>query len=149
MNQLYNYVQEHTLRGACTCGKCFDAGENPDENQPTGHTVNLTFFKVAAPTADKDTLKRIVEENYPALLDGQEHNYLEIGGELGDQGMALMLIGLGGVVGLWQALSPDTLMPMMDEATKQRMAGLGMVTMRYPIEKEAAEEAAVENQTNK
>ena len=133
MSKLAMYVMEHAVRGACTCGKCIDAPANPKEHQPNGHTVSLTFFKVAALNARKDELLELVRKEYPALLDGQEHNYLEMGAKLGDQGIALMLIGLGHVIGAWQVLCPETIMPFLPDDLKMQMAGSGMVALQAKV----------------
>jgi len=130
MSKLVEYVMTHAVRGACNCGRCIDAPTNPKEEQPTGHVVDLTFFKVAASGGDKEKLLELVKDEYPHYLDGKEHGYMEIGAELGDQGTALMLIGLGHVLGAWRALSPDTMMPKLATELKQQMAGTGMVAMR-------------------
>lgn len=128
---LANYVFSHTKRGACTCGKCFDAPKNPEEKQPIGHTVNLTFFQIALNGGDKDEFLALVKQEYPSWLDGKEHSYIQLGIDMGDQGIALMTIGLGHLLGAWKALSPDTIMPFLSKDLKQQMAGQGMVLLQY------------------
>lgn len=128
--KLVEYVLAHALRGACTCGKCIDAPPAPELNQPGGHTVDLTFFKVAANGGSKEELLALVEQEFPHWLDGKEHSYIELGAELGDQGLALETIGLGHLLGLWTALSPDTMMPFLPAETKQMMAGNGLVALQ-------------------
>ena len=128
--ELVKYVQEHAVRGECTCGRCIDAPKNPEQLQPIGHTVDLTFFEVAAKDADKDTFLNLVKEEFPHYLDGKEHNYLEVGADLGDQGIALMAIGLGHLLGVWDALCPNTIMPFLSKELKMEMAGMGLVALR-------------------
>jgi hypothetical protein len=101
------------------------------------HTVNLTFFKVAGKESpDAEELRELIKDHKPVfgddidLFDGNEHSYLEIGGWIGDQGVAIMLIGLGRIVGLWSALTPDTLMPDLSEALKMKMAQSGLVSLK-------------------
>lgn len=133
--RLVNYITSHVERGACQCVKCAEALDAPKQYQPTGHTIDLTFFKVAArnnPTLEE--LRDRVEDTLPSLLDGKEHSYILIGGEIGDQGLALELIALGGIVGLWKVLSPETLLPFMDDATKLHMAGTGMIALQAQTE---------------
>ena len=128
--QLIDYVSAYAVRGACTCGKCCDAPENPEEKQPEGHTVDLTFFKVAAKGGYKDEFLSLVRAEHPDWLDGKEHSYLQVGGDMGDQGIALMTIGLGHLLGAWKALSPETMMPFLPPDLKQQMAGGGMVSLQ-------------------
>lgn len=130
MSKLVEYVQEHVVRGECTCGRCVDAPPNPEQHQPNGHTINLTFFKVAAKDADKDEFLKLVKAEFPKYLDGQEHGYMEIGADLGDQGIALMMIGLGHLLGAWNVLCPETMMPMLPNELKQQMAEMGMVCLQ-------------------
>lgn len=127
---LRQYVLDHAERGACTCGKCFDAPANPEGIQPVGHTVNLSFFEVAAKGGSKEEFLSLVQKEHPAFLDGKEHSYIEVGGEMGDQGLALMTIGLGHLLGAWRALTPDTLMPFLPQDLKMKMAGSGMISLQ-------------------
>lgn len=128
MNELRQYIMKYAERGACTCGRCAESitvdqksGEisvkltDPVEaakHQPTGHTADVGFFKVKARDgASADELKRLIQENKKGefgnadLFDGAPHDFIEIGGWIGDQGLALMLIGLGTVLGLWSVLA--------------------------------------------
>jgi len=66
------------------------------------------------------------------LLDGQEHGYIEIGGWIGDQGLALRLMGLGAIVQppLWQLITPYTLLGAgADKETVNRMAASGLLSI--------------------
>ena len=128
--KLIDYVITFAERGACTCGKCFDAPPNPEEKQPTGHTINLTFFELSAKGGNKEEFLSLVNAEYPEWLDGKEHSYINVGGELGDQEVALMTIGLGHLLGAWRALSPDTLIPSLPSDLKKQMAGAGMVSLQ-------------------
>jgi len=130
MSALSDYVLTFTERGACCCGKCFDAPQNPEQKQPNGHTVNLTFFEVSAKGGNKEDFLSLVRAEHPEWLDGKEHSYINVGGEMGDQGLALMTIGLGHILGAWKALSPDTLIPSLPIDVKKQMAGAGMVNLQ-------------------
>lgn len=128
---LYDYVARHAVRGACQCGKCSDAPANPEQDQPGGHTADMVFFKVAAqgePNADE--FRRLVQAEHPRWLDGKEHSYLETGGDMGDQGIALMAMGLGEVLGVWRVLSPRLFGLSSDDPLAKQMAGSGMVTIQ-------------------
>lgn len=129
IDNLYDFISKHLVRGACTCGRCIDAPDNPEANQPEGHVANLTFFKVSL-TGEPDTeeFTRLTEGLLPS--DGSEINYLALGGLLGDQGFALQVMGMGALLGTWTLLSPDTVVPFLDDATKQKMAGSGMVSIK-------------------
>lgn len=132
MKELISYVEKNIERGACTCGKCVDAPDNPKQKQPNGHTANLMFFKVKNLNAQKNALKELITSHFPELLDGKEHNYIEIGGMYGGVGQdfALKLMGLGKIVGLWDLLTPETMMPFLPDELKMQMAGQGMVAVK-------------------
>jgi hypothetical protein len=133
---LSEYVQKYAIRGACQCGKCLDAVEVPAARQPAGHTVDLTFFKVAAADgATKEKLLELVQAELPQLLDKRPHGYIELGGLLDDQGLALMAIGLGGVLGAWKVRSPSNMLPDIPDELKQQLAGSGLVEMHYEGDK--------------
>lgn len=137
---LDDYVRKTAVRGICLCEDCVESTLNPKKeenvrNRRGSHDVNLTFFSVsinddAKETANAKDFKDLVIKEYPHWLDGKEHSYIEIGAEMGDQGIALLTIGLGHLLGVWQALSPDTLLPMLPNDLKNHMAGLGMVSLQ-------------------
>ena len=124
---LWEYIRDNAIRGDCVCGMCIDASHNPE--QPNGHTVDMVFFKVAKKEgANSDVFKKLVEDEFPHWLNGEEHNYINMGAEVGDQGMAIMAIALGHLLGVWKALTP-ALMGIPDDLAKQ-MAGMGMLSMK-------------------
>ena len=125
---LHQYVWENTIRGACTCGKCIDAPKNPEQNQPEGHTVDMAFFKVSLrDTADAETFKALVLSEYPHWLECDERSFIEMGAEMGDQGIAITTIALGHLLGVWQALTPAMLSVPHDMAI--HMAGMGLLSL--------------------
>lgn len=127
MNAVAQYVMTHAQRGDCTCGKCLDAVANPQ--QPNGHTADLVFFKVAAVNnADANTMRDLVQSEYPHWLDGKEHSYLEMGANIGDQGLALTAMGLGSLLGIWKLTTPRIL--PISEDLQQQMAGAGYITIQ-------------------
>lgn len=99
------------------------------------HTVDLVFFKVANDPnnpADAETLRTLIKEhrgefNDVDLFDGNKHNYMEVGGWIGDQGLALQLMGLGAILGLWKLITPMSLGITGDNA--MQMAGMGMLSI--------------------
>ena len=127
MKELIDYIVTHVERGSCECGRCIDAPEK--SVQPEGHTADLVFFKVRAigdPKADelRPLLKGI------DLFDGKEHSYLEIGAWIGDQGLAMMLMGLGKLLGMWDLLTPRMFGPSLPDELALQMAGQGYLTIR-------------------
>ena len=126
---LTEFVMKHAERGDCTCGRCADAPANP--KQPGGHTIDLSFFKVATKdNPDKDEMLNLVKKEFPNWLNGTEHGYLEVGGDMGDQGIALMTIGLGHLLGIWTCLCPETMMPFLPADLKVKMAERGLVCLQ-------------------
>lgn len=129
MKTLHEYLQAHCERGACQCGKCFDA--------PEGHTADLAFFTVrAVGNPDVEELTAVIKAHRGEwgevdLFDGKEHNYMEIGGWIGDQGEAMMLMGLGAILGLWRLMTPRSMLgaDLPDDRVMQ-MAGMGMVAIQ-------------------
>ncbi len=124
MDALAEYIVSRTSRGECQCGKCFDKG--PDRPTPV-HSVNVHFFWVSAkgdPTQDE--LRQLLVAHYPDLerLSGGP-SYIEMGGALGSQELALRLIGLGELVGLWQVITPERM--HMTGPAADKMAGGGFV----------------------
>ena len=142
--KLADYVAEFAIRGACVCGRCIDSPSNPEEKQPNGHTIDLTFFKIAAKEgANKEYFLSLVEQEFPQWLDGSEHSYLECGADIGDQGICLMAFGLGHLLGVWKCLCPETMMPFLPDDMKKQMAGRGMICINSQPEKAKQEIAKV------
>lgn len=146
MEDLIKYLNAHADRGACQCGNCFVVtpdGElakvkDPAVHQPAGHTVDMIFFKVSngVNTAKAADLKALIIKNKRGafcdldMFDGAEHGYMEVGGWIGDQGLALTLMGLGTLLGLWKLHTPRTVLgDHLDRATVMQMAGAGLITI--------------------
>jgi hypothetical protein len=135
---LNHYVLAHAIRGACQCGRCIDAPSDPEKHQPTGHTADVHFFNVAATNgATADTLRAAIQAHGSAgefttcnPFDGAEHSYIELGAWLGDQGTALMLMGLGKVLGLWELMTPRSMMPGLPAHMLDGLAKRGYVAIQ-------------------
>ena len=121
MSELVDYIESNTRR---------------TETEAIG-SVDLVFFHVAAiHGADAETLKLLLAahkgDGNVTPLDGKEHGYIELGVWLGDQALALRLIGLGAVLGIWKLHTPKTVlgtvMKLSDEEIMQ-MAKSGLVTV--------------------
>jgi hypothetical protein len=134
MKNLPDYVLYSVERGACRCGRCIDAPENPEEEQPTGHTADVYFFECALKdNPDVETFRELTaahigSHNECDPYDGAEHSYIELGGWLGDQGIALEYMALGTLLGDFTLITPKIL-PLPKDLQDQ-MAGSGMVTIR-------------------
>lgn len=131
MSKLVTFLQTHAMRGACQCGLCIDSDADAKNKQPTGHTADMIFFKVALsmPCSAKD-FRDLVQAEFPHWLDGKEHNYLAMGGDIGDQGLALTAMGIGTILEVWDLLSPRTVLPGIDEDLAHEMAGMGYITVK-------------------
>lgn len=139
MQELREFVSRHAERGTCRCGRCID---HPGEDkQPEGHTVDMVFFEVSLkdvedPAAAKEQLRSLVLANKAGefcdldLPSSAEHSYLQVGAWIGDQGMALTLMGLGHLLGLWQVMTPKML--GLPEDLVQLMVGQGMISIMPP-----------------
>ena len=142
MSALIDFVIASTVRGECQCGKCFDKGDRPD---PTGHTVDTVFFKVALrdtpARADFEALTRAHHSEWCTVnpFDGAEHNYLELGGWIGDQGLALQYMALGALVGAFELMTPLNMLPGLSAEQAARLAGMGMVTVKAAQASQPAE----------
>lgn len=141
MDDLRRFVANHSERGACRCGKCV---EHPGQDkQPEGHAVDLVFFDVSTKgEPDADELRRLISEARHGEhcdldpWDGREHSYIEVGGWIGDQGLALMLIGIGTVLGLWPLMTPKMLPGIPDDLVMP-MAEQGLVSI-MPVNEAAS-----------
>ncbi len=141
MKELYEFLDKYSLRGDCTCSRCVDAPQNP--RQPTGHTADVFFFKVAARNNPSAEQFRVLIHNHKQgdfasvdLFDGNEHSYMELGGWIGDQGAALTLMGLGSVMGLWDLMTPQLLGFSSTDPLGQQMAGAGYITIKAKVKNE-------------
>ena len=104
-DQLVDFVEKHGLRGACQCGQCIDAPPHPENRQPPGHTANLTFFKVAVHgDPDRDEFCRLTEN---LATEPREYGYMELGAELGGQGVCFDGYGRGSRAGRVGAFIPE------------------------------------------
>jgi hypothetical protein len=137
---LADFVLWHTVRGECKCGRCVDVGSAPDPDRQ--HTIDMVFFKVA-PALDM----AITEATKPTFLDlmahhdgvfgpidfhdGKDHSYLEVGGWIGDQGIALQFMALGVMLGVFTLLTPYTMLRLpVGDPLAMTMAGAGYVSVK-------------------
>lgn len=144
MNELTKFVWDHAARGECQCGSCFDKGDRPD---PEGHTVDLGFFIVSLMEIE-GTDRTGLEHEFVRLtktfphgeftdcnpLDGSEHSYLELGAWIGDQGLAMMYMGLGTLLGVFRLLTPAILRIEKTDPLYMKMLQGGLLSVIAPPE---------------
>lgn len=129
---IQDFVIANTERGECKCGKCIDVGSKPD---PVGHTVDMVFFKVTKhgePTKEEFIqLTKECRSDYVTVdpFDHQEHSYLTLGAWIGDQGLAMQYMALGVLLGLFNLLSPKTMLGLEGEQALN-MAGAGLLSIQ-------------------
>lgn len=132
---LIDFVRAHTTRGECECGHCSDRGDKPDQ---IGHTADMIFFKVALipdiPTPEVFRAKTAEHEgefNECNPFDGAEHSFIELGGWIGDQGLAMQYMALGHLIGVFDLLTPKTMLPgLVTDDQAMALAGSGMVAIK-------------------
>lgn len=117
-------VEEREVSGV----KVIEVYDMPHESKvPDGivkvdcHFIVVGVDKAKAQSHREELLK--ILKSYPRLTDGP--SYIEVGGEIGDQGAAFQLFALGEVLGFWNVMTPAKLRtrgPAADE-----MAGQGFV----------------------
>lgn len=131
MSPLAEYVVRHAQRGECGCGKCIDRGDAPE---PEGHVVDMVFFKVGLsgePSAEEfRSLTAGHRGDYGDVdpFDGSEHSFLDLGGWIGDQGLAMQYMALGALLGVFELLTPARL-GIEDPDLAMKMAEHGFVTV--------------------
>ena len=134
IGELATYVRKHAVRGTCRCGRCVD--RPAEESQPQGHTADVVFFEVANDGGDADELRRLVEAAKEGefcnvdVFDGNDHGYMELGAWIGDQGLAMMMMGLGHVLGIWKLFTPKMLGLPNDLVTQMAVSGMVSISSR-------------------
>lgn len=121
MRDLVQYLQAHALLVAP------DAGANVVFFGVTGSATASAFALRAA------IAQHALQFDSVDVFDGEEHGYIELGAWLGSQELALRLIGLGAQLGLWQLLTPYSVLgPDTEPDLARKIAGAGMVTLLAP-----------------
>lgn len=134
---LIEYVQAFSNRGECQCDECIDKRKD----QILEHSVEVGFFNVALspykgelPT--KEGLIAKIKAHKGAfsevnLFDGKEHNYMELGGWIGEQSVALQLMGMCQLLDAGQVFTPKKILgKFFDEETAIQLAQQGMLTLK-------------------
>ena len=104
----------------------------PHKNEVSGvEKVDMEFLVIGVDKAKAESHKAeliAILNTYPdpeRLAGGP--SYIEVGAEIGDQGMAFQLFAIGKVLGLWDVMTPASLGFKGEEA--REMAGRGFVMM--------------------
>lgn len=99
--------------------------------------ADMIFFRIKAkPEANAEEFKKVLAEHQGEfcscdLFDKQEHGYMELGGWVGDQTMALGMMGLGSLLGLWKLLTPITVLgDLVPKEMIMQMAQSGVITIQ-------------------
>lgn len=121
------YILGYSERRACTCNACF--GSNPD-SEARHFTLN-GFFPVKIvgnPTKEKFTQLAEAAGVWPY---NTEMSYIQMGAELGDQGLALQAMAMGDLLKAWVMMTPRRILGnLINEQTEKSMLGMGMVTVK-------------------
>lgn len=127
MDNLIKYVMDHTLRGDCQCGQCIT---NSVKEKPIGHVVNMTFFKIGLKGKPNAKTLKIMSKENNVMPTETEISYITLGSKIGGQDAALRYMALGHLLGLWEVLSPDTMMPFLEPDVKMKMAQSGLISIK-------------------
>jgi len=101
----------------------------PHQRQFTGPQIDVHFMQVGiftehAERCRSELVTLLADYPQPERL-AQGLSYIELGGVLGDQGLALCLLALGEFLGFWQVITPAVL--GITGADADVLAGGGMV----------------------
>lgn len=144
MGDLIEYIVEHCVRGTCTCEKCMDVSDEKIEQDV--HTADIQFFKVTLKNshcmshieknAVKDNFIRFINNHKGVhkdidIFDGKEHDFIEIGAWIGDNDMALMLMGMGELLDMWKVITPDRVASEFSEETRRMLTDAGCILIKY------------------
>src|ERR1700733_2312134 len=118
---------EHLPGGVVT----FDMMPAVTEAPPELERIDMEFLVIGVDKAKAEARRSEfvdVMQGYPDLerLAGGP-SYIEVGAEIGDQGVAFQLFALGKTLGMWDVITPAKLGFSGEEA--KQMAGAGFVMM--------------------
>jgi len=103
-----------------------------DAMTPVEGDVDVHFFKVRAINADRQEVLDLIADNpqgefahisFERASEGP--SFIEWGAWIGDQGLALRLLGLGEAVGIWTVITPERI--GVPAELRSEMAGGGYV----------------------
>lgn len=133
MADLIDYVHAHTSRGECGCGSCIDKGDKPEPGWFSPHVIDMVFFRVAMVGEPSAAEFRLLTSAHRGefldtdLLDGRGHHFIEVGGWIGDQGLAMRYMALGAMLDVFTLVTPYTLWPDAKPETALDAAAGGLL----------------------
>lgn len=105
MQNLIEFIKTHTAADPCNCNEC---NGKPADQKPE-HTIFVGFFVMSLRNnPDPAVLEKLTKENIKGsfcdidVFNGDPLNYIQLGGWIGDQGLAILFMGLGRLLGLWE-----------------------------------------------
>lgn len=117
------FLEHIAVRGECICGKCKN-GE---------HTVDLVFMKVSVDKwTSNSTFQKLVQAEYPELLNCKVKSLHEVTEIVGDQEFALITMGIGKLLGVWELETPDTMVKNLSQKHRLQLAQNGKIFIRVP-----------------
>jgi hypothetical protein len=123
---LFDYVQNHTSADS----KEIDVAEP---------YADLVFFRVRTKNSpDVDMLKMLIAEQKGDqvdlnIFDGKEHSYIEIGGWIGDQGVAMRFMGMLSLMEMATLMTPLNMLPGLPDDLAVKMAQQGFITIKVAV----------------
>lgn len=91
--------------------------------------VDMHFVKVAVDRSKAEDVRPLITRwcnEHPIMEPGP--NYISLGGEIGSQDLALLLMAVGEVLGLWKVIIPERFGLTGEEAHMAAGAGYVMTT---------------------
>lgn len=96
--------------------------------------LDLACVKVTG-NVDAENFRSLLSQNVAGCFgdidfsEPNERGFIEIGGWIGDQGLALRFMALGSSLGVFKLLTPSIMIPGIDAETANGIARNGMVTV--------------------
>ena len=105
--------------------------------RPDVELIDVEFITIGVDKGkaetQRDSLVGILRTYPDPQRLAQGPSYIEVGAELGDQGLALQLFALGKALGLWDIITPASLGFSGDEARDLAGRGFVMITGFLPL----------------
>lgn len=134
---LSEMVKKHVKRTDCICGVCnVSEGEELPEGYDEDKTVDLVFFKLWAESPPEPRAFIEATKSWRGArlacnpLDGEEHNFIELGGWVGDPGIAMQYMGLGVLLGVFDLITPKTEMVGISDSMATQVALTGKIAIK-------------------